>query len=55
MSHDAFSALGVRPMLGREFSQQEDKPNAEKVVVIGYGLWQRRFNGDRAIVGRPIR
>jgi putative ABC transport system permease protein len=55
VSHDAFSVLGVRPMLGREFSEQEDKPNAEKVVVISYGLWQRRFNGDRAIVGRPIR
>jgi putative ABC transport system permease protein len=55
VSHDAFSVLGVRPMLGREFSEQEDKPNADKVVVISYGLWQRRLNGDRAIVGRQIR
>ena len=55
VSHSAFSVLGVRPMSGREFSEQEDNPNADKVVVISYGLWQRRFNGDRAIVGRPIR
>src|SRR5262249_46929602 len=55
VSHDAFSVLGIRPMLGREFSEHEDKPNAEKVVVISYGLWQRRFNSDRAVVGRAIR
>jgi putative ABC transport system permease protein len=55
VSHDAFSVLGIRPMLGREFSEEEDKPNADRVAVISYGLWQRRFNGDRAIVGRPIR
>jgi len=48
-----FDVLGVKPMLGRAFSEEEDRNNAS-VVVIGFGLWQRRFGGDRALVGQPI-
>ncbi|MEO8129378.1 MAG: ABC transporter permease [Bryobacteraceae bacterium] len=48
-----FDVLGVKPMLGRTFSEEEDRTNAS-VVVIGYGMWQRRYGGDRALVGQPI-
>jgi putative ABC transport system permease protein len=46
--------LGVRPLIGRWFSEAEDDPGAEPVVVMGYALWQRRFAGDSSIVGRRI-
>ena len=41
-------------MLGRTFTPQEDAPNGGKVVVLSYGLWQRRFGGDPAIVGKSL-
>ncbi len=48
-----FEVLGVRPVFGRTFSSQEDSTGA-KVVVISYGLWQRRFNGSRTAVGQTL-
>jgi putative ABC transport system permease protein len=49
-----FPLLGVRPLLGRLFAEHEDEPGNEQVAIIGYGLWQRVFGGDRGIVGRRI-
>jgi predicted permease len=46
--------LGVRPLLGRVFTEAEDTPGNEHVGVIAYGLWQRRFAGDPAIIGRQV-
>jgi putative ABC transport system permease protein len=46
--------LGVRPLLGRVFTPQEDVAGNEHVAVIGYGLWQRRFAGDRGVIGRRV-
>src|SRR5574341_1316274 len=37
--------LGVRPLIGRNFSPQEDRPNEPKVALISYGLWRSRFAG----------
>ena len=48
-----FSVLGVSPLLGRTFTEEEDRTNAP-VVVISYGLWQRRFLGEPAVIGKPI-
>jgi predicted permease len=49
-----FRTLEVSPMLGRAFLPQEDVPGHDHVVVLGYGLWQRRFGSDRNIVGRTV-
>jgi len=46
--------LGVPPLLGRWFNRQDDAPNAAETVILDYGYWQRRFGGDRSIVGRAI-
>lgn len=50
-----FSALGIGLPLGREIQPIEDRVGAaENVVVLSYGLWQRRFQGDRAILGKRL-
>ena len=49
-----FSVLGVEPILGRTFQPGEDKPGDPRVVVLTYGMWQRRFGGDPAIVGQSL-
>jgi putative ABC transport system permease protein len=48
-----FDVLGVQPALGRVFTAEEDKAK-EQVVLLSYGLWLRRFGGDRSVLGRPI-
>ncbi len=47
------SVLGVQPMLGRTFSEDEDT-NCVRVAMISYGLWQRRFNGSPDVISRKI-
>jgi putative ABC transport system permease protein len=54
VSTDLFSLLGVEPMLGRTIAPNEQGPNGERVLVISYGLWQRRFGGDNAVLGRKV-
>lgn len=49
-----FSVLGTIPFQGRFFSVGDDGPTPAHVVVISWALWQRRFGGDRALVGRSI-
>lgn len=48
-----FRLLGVSPAAGRDFREGEDGPSAAPVVVLGHGLWQRRFGGE-AVVGRTV-
>ena len=54
VSSTYFRTLGVQPALGRDFRADEDVPGAQRVVIIGYALWQRRFGGDPSIIGKPI-
>jgi len=50
-----FSVLGVSPAMGRTFTEAEDAPGSPaKVALIGHALWERRFGGDRDVVGRGI-
>jgi putative ABC transport system permease protein len=49
-----FPMLGVRPLLGRNFTDEEDKPGAGKAVILSYSLWQRRYGGEPGILGREI-
>jgi putative ABC transport system permease protein len=52
---DFFAVLGVEPLLGRTFTAADDRSGVEPVVVLSHRVWQRRFAGDRNIVGRTIR
>jgi len=54
VSHGYFAALGVAPMHGRLLSEDDDRPEATPVVVVGHALWARRFGADPALVGRTI-
>ena len=53
MNGEVFAALGVPPLLGRTFTQQEDEEN-QQVAVLSYGMWQRRFHGDGNVLGSKI-
>jgi putative ABC transport system permease protein len=53
-SPSLFDVLGVEPLVGRTFSAEEEVPGHDKVVILGYGLWQRRFGGDPDILGHEI-
>jgi putative ABC transport system permease protein len=46
--------LGVQPMLGRWYREDEDQAGAGKVVVLGYGFWNRKYNRDPGILGRRL-
>ncbi|MGQ0647710.1 MAG: ADOP family duplicated permease [Gemmatimonadaceae bacterium] len=55
VTHAFFGVFGVPPMLGRTFSATDDQAGSDRVAVLSHGLWQQRFGGDTAAVGREIR
>jgi len=54
-SSDLFSVLGVPPLIGRALTKDDDVPGARQVVLLGHGLWKRRFGGDPNAVGRETK
>ncbi|MEA2691275.1 MAG: putative transport system permease protein [Acidobacteriota bacterium] len=55
VSRDFLTVLGVRPVLGRDFLPEEDRPGARRVALLSHGLWTRRFGADPQVLGRPLR
>jgi len=58
--HDArisahyLDVLGIHPALGRNFTEDEDRPHGPNAAILGYGLWRTTFNGDRSPIGQTI-
>jgi predicted permease len=46
--------LGVKPVLGRLFTRQDDLPASPKTIILSYGYWQRRFGGSSSVIGRTL-
>jgi putative ABC transport system permease protein len=49
-----FPVLGVSPMLGRNILPEEDQPGHASVMILSHGLWVRRFQSDRSVIGRTV-
>jgi putative ABC transport system permease protein len=54
MTGELFQAFGVRPALGRTFTEDELRPRGGPVVILGHGFWQRWFGGDPTVLGRQL-
>lgn len=55
VTEDFFKITGVAPMLGRDFTADDNKPGAEKVTILGHEIWQRDFGANPRIVGESVR
>jgi len=55
ISANLFPLLRVKPALGRGFTEEEDQPGQDHVVILSHGLWQRRYASDPNIIGKMIR
>jgi hypothetical protein len=55
ITHDFFRALGVSPVLGRDFLPEEDQPGVDKAVLISDKLWKSDFGGDPGVIGEAVR
>ena len=54
VSYGLFEVLHVSPILGRTFSVEEDRPEEDAVVILGYDLWQRSFGGNPNVIGQKL-
>ncbi len=54
VSWNLFPMLGEHPVLGRHFTEEDDRPGAAPVVVLSDGLWRRRFAADPSVLGRTV-
>ena len=55
VTREMLDVLGLRPMIGRNFIAEEDKPGGSKVVLLSYGLWERMFRGDPKVLGSVLK
>ncbi len=54
VTYQTLPLLGVSPLLGRTFTSDDDSPGTPQTVLLSYGYWQRRFGGDRNVLGRTL-
>jgi putative ABC transport system permease protein len=54
ISGNLLTVLGIEPLIGRNFRPEEQQRGRDRVILLGYGLWKRRYGGDRAVVGRTV-
>ena len=54
VSAEFFSTLGIKPLLGRDFLAEEDRPGATPAAILSYGFWQRRFGEASSIIGKQL-
>src|SRR5881392_2781329 len=55
VTEDFFKIIGVSPVMGRDFTAEDNKPGAEKVTILGDEIWRRDFGADPNIVGQSVR
>jgi len=55
LSANAFRLIGQRPLLGRDFLPEDDRPGATAVAVLGNGIWKNRYGSDPGVIGRSIK
>ena len=53
-SSEVLPMLGIQPSLGRLYTQQDDRAEAPATLIVSYGLWQRKFNGDVSVLGKKV-
>ena len=54
VTSDVLRLIGVKPLAGRRFSEEDDRPGAASSVVLSYGLWQARFGGSGSVIGKKV-
>lgn len=55
VSHNYFKVFGVHPMLGRDFTPEDNQRDAPQTAILSYELWQQLYGGDQGIVGKPVK
>jgi putative ABC transport system permease protein len=54
VSAEFFSTLGIKPLLGRDFLAEEDRPGATPAAILSYEFWRRRFDADPSVIGKQL-
>ncbi|HXD16947.1 MAG TPA: ABC transporter permease, partial [Vicinamibacterales bacterium] len=54
-SANLFQLIGQRPIIGRDFRAEDDRPGAEPVVILGNGIWKNRYGSDPTVIGRTVK
>lgn len=54
VTHGVLETLNVQPVVGRWLSKEDQEPSAPRAIMLSYGYWQRRFGGDRSVIGRTL-
>ena len=54
VTRNFFDVLGIRPLLGRSFGVDDERGESSTTVILSYGYWQRRFGGEKSIIGQTV-